>query len=84
MSWVTACVDGTKVLDTLLTKGYVGAIPFSRQATVRFGNAGAIELAVGNQPAAKLGPAGEVRTIKATPAGYELITITSAFNCNIH
>jgi hypothetical protein len=82
-SWVTACVDGVKVLDTLLTKGYAGAIPFSRQATVRFGNAGAIELAVGNQPAAKLGSLGEARTIKATPSGYQLMTVRSAFNCTI-
>lgn len=83
-SWLTACVDGAKVLDTLLVKGYVGQIPFSRQATLRFGNAGAIELAVGNQPAASLGQLGEVRTIKVTPTGYELMTIQSAFNCNLH
>lgn len=83
-SWLTACVDGAKVLDTLLVKGYVGQIPFSRQATLRFGNAGAIELAVGNQPAASLGQLGEVRTIKVTPTGYDLMTIQSAFNCNLH
>jgi len=83
-SWVTACVDGARVLDTLLIKGYAGEIPFSRQAMVRFGNAGAIELAVGSQPAAKLGQSGEARTIKATPTGYELITVPSALNCNLH
>jgi len=81
---VTACVDGAKVLDTLLVKGYVGQIPFSRQALLRFGNAGAIELAVGNQSAARLGQPGEARTIKVTPTGYELMTIQSAFNCNLH
>jgi Domain of unknown function (DUF4115)/PilZ domain len=84
ISWVTACADGSKVLDMLLTKGYAGGVSFSRQATLRFGNAGAIELAVGNQPAAKLGQPGEVRTIKVTPAGYELMTIQTAFNCNLH
>lgn len=83
-SWVTACADGAKVLNTLLTKGYAGEIAFSRQATLRFGNAGAIELAIGNQPAAKLGPSGEVRTVKVTPAGYELITVPVAFNCNLN
>jgi hypothetical protein len=83
VSWVTACVDGAKVLDTLLVKGYVGQIPFSRQAKVRFGNAGAIELALGNQPASRLGQPGEVRTIKVTPSGYTLITVPSALNCNI-
>ncbi len=84
VSWVTACVDGTKALNTLLTKGYAGVVPFSRQATFRFGNAGAIELAVGNQPATKLGPSGQVRVVKVTPAGYELITSPAALNCNIN
>ena len=83
-SWVTACVDGTKALNTLLTKGYAGVVPFSREATLRFGNAGAIELAVGSQSAAKLGPSGEVRTVKVTPAGYELITVPVALNCNLN
>jgi hypothetical protein len=83
ISWLTACADGAKVLDTLLVKGYAGQIPFSRQATLRFGNAGAVELAVGDQPLKKLGPSGEIRTIKVTPAGYELINIQSAFNCTL-
>ena len=83
VSWVTACVDGKNALNTLLTKGYAGAIPFSRQATIRFGNAGAIELAIGNQPATKLGPSGQVRDVKVTAAGYELITAPAALNCNI-
>ncbi len=84
VSWLTACADGAKVLDMLLVKGYAGQIPFSHQATLRFGNAGAIELAVGNQPPARLGQPGEIRTIKVTPTGYEMITIQSAFNCNLH
>jgi hypothetical protein len=84
ISWVTACVDGAKVLNTLLTKGYARELSFSRQATFQFGNAGAIELAVGNQPAAKLGPSGQVRVIKVTPAGYELITAPAGLNCNIN
>ena len=83
VSWVTACADGAKVLDMLLTKGYAGGVSFSQQATLRFGNAGAIELAVGNQAPARLGRRGEIRTIKVTPAGYELMTIQSAFNCNL-
>jgi hypothetical protein len=84
VSWLTACVDGAKVLDTLLVKGYSGQIPFAREATLRFGNAGAIELAVGNQPAAKIGSLGEVRTLRITSTGYTLITVPSALNCNIH
>ncbi|MEO8053133.1 MAG: DUF4115 domain-containing protein, partial [Acidobacteriota bacterium] len=80
-SWVTACADGARVIDTLLDKGYAGEIPFSRGATIRFGNAGAIELAVGDQPATTVGPSGEARMIKATPAGYKLIKLSSVLNC---
>ena len=83
VSWVTACVDGAKVLNTLLTKGYAGEVPFVHQATFRFGNAGAIELAVGDQRAAMLGPSGQVRVVKVTPTGYELIAAPSALNCNL-
>lgn len=81
-SWVTACADGTRVIDTLLDKGYAGEIPFSRGATIRAGNAGAINLAVGDQPAATLGPSGEARMIKATPAGYKLIKLASVLSCS--
>ena len=77
-------MDGAKVLDTLLVKGYAGQIPFTREATLRFGNAGAIELAVGSQPAAKIGSLGEVKTVKVTSTGVTVITIQSALNCNIH
>jgi hypothetical protein len=83
ISWMTACADGAKALDMLLTKGYTGEIHFSNSAKVRFGNAGAVELAVGNQPFTKLGASGEVKTIKVTPAGYEQITLSSALNCSV-
>jgi len=84
VSWVTACVDGAKVLNTLLNKGYAGELSFSRQATLRFGNAGAIELSVGNQPAARLGQPGEIRAIKATPNGYQLIAAPATLNCSLY
>jgi Domain of unknown function (DUF4115) len=82
-TWVTACADGERVLDTLLNKGYAGEIPFSRQATVRFEDAGAVEVAAGNRSAAKLGPPGQVRTIRATPTSYKVITTSSALSCNL-
>lgn len=80
---VTACADGVRVLDTLLNKGYAGEIRFTRRATVRFEDAGAIQVAVGNHPAAKLGPSGKTRTIQATPDGYKVITSPSVLNCNL-
>lgn len=84
VSRVTACADGARVLNRLLTKGYAGEVPFSRQAIVRFGNAGAIKLAVGNQPAARLTQMGAVRAIKVTPTGYEPITVPTTLDCSLY
>jgi hypothetical protein len=83
MSWVSACADGAKVFEKLFNKGDVGEVRFSRQATVRSGNAGALELAIGNQSIGPMGSRGAVRTIKATPAGYEFVTTTPVPSCNI-
>jgi hypothetical protein len=81
-SWVTACADGVKVFAKLFNNGDVGEVRFSREATLRSGNAAALELAVGNQSIGPMGPWGQVRTIKVTPAGYEFATATPAANCN--
>ena len=83
-SWVTACADGSKVFSRLLTKGYAEEVTFSRQATIRFGNPGAIELTVGDQPAANLAQAAGVRAIKVTPTGYEPITLPAAIDCSLY
>jgi hypothetical protein len=83
MSWVSACADGAKVFEKLFNKGAVGEVRFSRQATVRSGNAGALELAIGNQSIGPMGSWGAVRTIKATPAGYEFVTTTPVLSCSI-
>jgi hypothetical protein len=83
-SWVTACADGSKVFSRLLTKGYAEEVTFSRQATIRFGNPGAIELAVGDRPAAKLAQAAGVRAIKVTPTGYEPIALPATIDCSLY
>jgi Domain of unknown function (DUF4115) len=81
-SWVTACADGAKVFAKLFNQGDVGEVRFSREATLRSGNAAALELAVGNQSIGPMGPWGQVRTIKVTPAGYEFAAATPTANCN--
>jgi hypothetical protein len=82
-SWVSACADGAKVFEKLFNKDDVGEVRFSRQATVRSGNAGALELAIGNQSIGPMGAWGALRTIKATPAGYEFVPTTPVPSCNI-
>ena len=80
-SWVMACADGVKVFGKLFSKGDVGEVHFSREATVRAGNANAIELAIGNQSITSLDSWVKMRTIKATPAGYEFIKAPPTSNC---
>jgi hypothetical protein len=74
ISWVSACADGIMVFSKLFNKGDVGEVHFARQATVQSGNAAATELVVGNQPIGPMGAWGEVKTIAATPAGYQYVT----------
>ena len=73
ISWVSACADGIMVFSKVFNKGDVGEVHFARQATIRSGNAAATELVVGNQPIGPMGAWGEVKTIAATPAGYQYV-----------
>jgi len=81
-SWVTACADGVTVFAKLFNSGDVGEVRFSREASLRSGNAAALELVVGKQAIGPMGPWGQVRTIKVTPAGYEFATATPTSNCS--
>jgi len=80
-SWVMACADGVKVFGKLFNKGDVGEVHFSREATVRAGNANAIDLAIGNRSITPMDSWIKMRTIKATPAGYEFIKAPPTSSC---
>jgi hypothetical protein len=82
ISWVTACADGVAVFRKALNAGESAEIPFVQRASVHSGNAGAIELAIGNQSIGPMGKWGEVRTVRTTPAGYEFVATTPARNCS--
>jgi len=69
------------VFSKLFNKGDVAEVRFARQAMIRSGNAAAIELAVGNQPTGPMGTWGEVKTIAATPAGYQYVAAAPTANC---
>ncbi len=81
-SWVTACADGVRVFGKAFSKGESGEVRFSSRAAVHSANAGAIELSVGGQSIGLMGKWGQVRTINATPAGYEFVAITPAGICS--
>jgi len=82
MSWITACADGVAVFRKALNAGESAEISFLHRASVHSGNAGAIELALGNQSIGPMGKWGEVRTLRTTPAGYEFVATTPARNCS--
>jgi len=82
VSWVTVCADGRKVYERLFEAGTAAQIPFSRQATLRSGNAGALEIEVAGRAVGLMGPWGAIRMIKATPAGFEFITPVIMSGCN--
>ena len=83
VSWVSACADGAKVFEKMFHEGDAGEVRFARQATVRSGNAGALELTIGDQSIGAMGSRGAARTIRATPAGYEFITTTPLLKCDV-
>jgi hypothetical protein len=81
-SWVTACADGVRVFGKVFNKGESGEVRFSSRAAVHSANAGAIELSIGEQAIGLMGKWGQVRTMNATPAGYEFAATTPAGNCS--
>jgi len=72
MSWVTVCADGQKVFSKLFEAGSAEEVKFSKQASLRSGNSGALELSAGTNPIGKMGSWGVVRTLHITPEGFDL------------
>lgn len=81
ISWVTVCADGRKVFERLFEAGTAAEIPFSRQVTLRSGNAGALEIEVAGHAVGPMGPWGAIRMIRATPEGYQFVAPVIASGC---
>jgi hypothetical protein len=81
-SWVKVCADGVRVLAKQFNTGDVMEVRFSHEATLRSGNAAALELVVGKQVIGPMVTWGKFRTIKVTPDGYEFATAAPASNCS--
>ena len=82
VSWVTVCADGRKVMERLFEAGSAAEIPFANQATVRSGNAGALEIGVTGHSMGPMGPWGAIRMIKATPEGYQFVAPVITSGCD--
>lgn len=73
LSWVTACADGTKLFERLFQAGDAADISFFETAILRSGNAGGLQLMLGDTPIESMGPWGAIRMIQATPQAYNFV-----------
>ena len=67
-SWVTAHVDGRRVIYRTLQSGERELLRAQREIRIRTGDAGALRWQIDGRDAAAMGRAGEVRTVRVTPA----------------
>ncbi|WP_267383248.1 helix-turn-helix domain-containing protein [Cyanobacterium sp. uoEpiScrs1] len=65
-SWIRVKIDGKIEYEGILRKGTQQTWTAQKSLTIRAGNAGAIGLAVNNQPSQKLGNIGEVQEVTLT------------------
>jgi len=67
-SWVTAEVDGRRVIYRTLQPGEREVLRARREIRIRTGDAGALRWQIDGRAATAMGKAGEVRTARITPA----------------
>jgi cytoskeletal protein RodZ len=66
-SWVTAVVDGRRVIYRMLQPGEREVLRGQQEITIRTGDAGALRWHTDGRPGEAMGKAGEVRTVRITP-----------------
>lgn len=71
--WIAFTVDGERVAYRLLQPGERVTATMRSEAMLRTGDAGALTIGVGGQPARPLGGPGEVRTVTFTPANHATV-----------
>jgi hypothetical protein len=67
-SWVTAHVDGRRAIYRTLQPGERELLRARREIRIRTGDAGALRWQIDGRDATAMGQAGEVRTVRVTPA----------------
>jgi hypothetical protein len=72
-SWVVVCADGKVLFSRLFTNGDGHTVEFNRDAIVRVGSAGSVQIVRDGKFTGMLGKIGEVRIVEFTPeASYSL------------
>jgi cytoskeleton protein RodZ len=65
--WVTARVDGQRVIYKIVAPGESPSLDAQREIDIRFGDAGAVQATINGRESGPLGPDGAVRDLHATP-----------------
>jgi hypothetical protein len=71
--WVTATVDGKRVLYRALQPGEHASLDGNRTISIRAGNAGVLTWSVNGRDMGAFGSSGEVRTSRVTPDGITIV-----------
>lgn len=66
--WVSAVVDGKRVISRIMNAGEREVFEFRQQAVVTVGDAGVFAFTIDGRPGRSLGAPGEVTTARITPA----------------
>jgi hypothetical protein len=69
--WVSAIVDGERVVSRELQSGERVAFEVGRAVVLTAGDAGALAMTINGADARPLGTAGQVVTVRLTPANYK-------------
>jgi cytoskeleton protein RodZ len=74
-TWVRIAVDGQYVFSGLLRKDETRTVEANQLAQLRTGNAAGIEVSWNGKPVGSLGPAGQVRNVEFTAAGFKVLAL---------
>ncbi|HEY7293340.1 MAG TPA: RodZ domain-containing protein [Vicinamibacterales bacterium] len=69
--WISATADGKKILGRLLQSGEEEKVDVSRELSLTAGDAAALRMTLNGSDARVLGKAGEVVTVRVTPANFK-------------
>jgi len=79
--WISGCIDGKMLADTILPAGRELEIEFFRQAWLVVGNAGGVQMALEEKPLGSLGPQGESRLVELTPFRFRVLASGTLDRC---
>jgi cytoskeleton protein RodZ len=74
-TWVRIAVDGKYVFSGILRPDETRTVEANQSAQLRTGNAAGIEVSWNGKPVGSIGPAGQVRNVEFTPAGFKVLAL---------